>query len=376
MQLVNQLQSMMEKLTKSTSTSQRCTLTDKYGGSFMNVAGMLQGMVAVLWVIVVGLITLAVLRATRGKSVKAFTTFILIAAVLAIALTSVSAGLVFIQPDERGVVISAIDPKGYREQALTPGLRWIVPFFENVVTYSISKQTYTMSIAPSEGAVIGDDSITARTLDGQEIFVDASVIFAIDPTKVVQVHIQWQNRYANDLVRALSRGLIRDAVSQFKVEEVVSTKRLELAQMMNDAMDKKLAENGLILSEFVLRNITFSTEYAASVEQKQVAEQQAQQAKFVVESKKQEAEQARQTAQGQADAVVIRAKGDAESRIIQAEAEAKALQLIADALNNNPDLLTYQYINKLAPNIQVMLVPNNTPYLLPLPTLQPTPAPN
>lgn len=342
----------------------------------MNVAGMLQGMVAVLWVIVVGLITLAVLRATRGKSVKAFTTFILIAAVLAIALTSVSAGLVFIQPDERGVVISAIDPDGYRDQALTPGLRWIVPFFENVVTYSISKQTYTMSIAPSEGAVIGDDSITARTLDGQEIFVDASVIFAIDPTKVVQVHIQWQNRYANDLVRALSRGLIRDAVSQFKVEEVVSTKRLELAQMMNDAMDKKLAENGLILSEFVLRNITFSTEYAASVEQKQVAEQQAQQAKFVVESKKQEAEQARQTAQGQADAVVIRAKGDAESRIIQAEAEAKALQLIADALNNNPDLLTYQYINKLAPNIQVMLVPNNTPYLLPLPTLQPTPAPN
>ena len=344
----------------------------------MNVASMLQGMVAVLWVIVVGLIILAVMRATRGKSVKTFTLFILIAAVLAIALTSVSAGLVFIQPDERGVVISAIDPKGFREQALTPGLRWIVPFFENVITYSISKQTYTMSIAPSEGAVVGDDSITARTLDGQEIFVDASVIFAIDPTKVVQVHIQWQNRYANDLVRALARGLIRDAVSQFKVEEVVSTKRLELAQMMTETMDSKLAENGLILSEFVLRNITFSTEYAASVEQKQVAEQQAQQAKFVVESKKQEAEQARQTAQGQADAVVIRAKGDAESRLIQAEAEAKALQLIADALNNNPDLLTYQYINKLAPNIQVMLVPNDTPYLLPLPTLQPTttPTPN
>jgi regulator of protease activity HflC (stomatin/prohibitin superfamily) len=68
---------------------------------------------------------------------------------------------------------------------------------------------------------------------------------------------------------------------------------------------------------------------------------------------------------------VIRAKGDAESRLIQAEAEAKALQLIADALRDNPDLITYQYVNKLAPGVQVMLVPNNTPYLLPMPTLEP-----
>ena len=78
---------------------------------------------------------------------------------------------------------------------------------------------------------------------------------------------------------------------------------------MNDRMAEKLADNGLLLVDFVLRNVTFSPEYAASVEQKQIAEQQAQQAKFVVESKKQEAEQARQTAQGAADAVVIRAKG-------------------------------------------------------------------
>ncbi len=120
----------------------------------------------------------------------------------------------------------------------------------------------------------------------------------------------------------------------------------------------------------MLRNITFSPEYAASVEQKQIAEQQAQQAKFVVEQRKQEAEQARQVAQGLADAVVIHAKGDAEARLIQAEAEAKALELIAAALADKPELLTYQYITKLAPGIQVMLVPNNTPYLLPLPTLQ------
>jgi len=228
-----------------------------------------------------------------------------------------------------------------------------------------------MSIAPVEGQIQGDDSIAARTSDGQEIFVDATVLYAIDPEKVVQVHIAWQNRYTDDLVRPLARGVIRDAVSQFRVEEVVTSQRFELVRQFREAMSAKMQENGLILVDFILRNITFSPEYAASVEQKQVAEQQAQQAKFVVESKRQEAEQARQAAQGQADAVVIRAKGDAESRLIQAEAEAKALQLIAAALRDNPDLITYQYVNKLAPGVQVMLVPNDTPYLLPLPSLEP-----
>jgi regulator of protease activity HflC (stomatin/prohibitin superfamily) len=105
----------------------------------------------------------------------------------------------------------------------TPGLRWIIPFAETVERYPISKQTYTMSIAPEEGNVRGDDSIEARTSDGQVVLVDASVIYSINPDNVVQVHITWQNRYNNDLVRAVARGVIRDAVSQFGIEQVYSS---------------------------------------------------------------------------------------------------------------------------------------------------------
>ncbi len=107
-----------------------------------------------------------------------------------------------------------------------------------------------MSIAPNEGAIQGDDSITARTSDGQEIFVDASVIYAIDPEKVVQVHIDWQNRYDNELVRPLARGVIRDVVSQYKVEEVVTTQRVEMISQISTDMNQKLEDNGLSLVEF------------------------------------------------------------------------------------------------------------------------------
>jgi regulator of protease activity HflC (stomatin/prohibitin superfamily) len=335
----------------------------------MNVASFIQIFAVVAWLAFFGLLVIVVMRASRSKNIKGAITILLVVLAAALILSTVSAGIVFIKPEDRGVVISAVQPGGYRLQPLQPGLRWIIPFFESVVVYPISRQTYTMSVAPNEGAIQGDDSITARTSDGQEIFVDASVIYAIDPEKVVQVHIDWQTRYDQELVRPLARGVIRDVVSQYKVEEVVTSQRVKMISQISEDMNNKLEDNGLILVNFILRNITFSPEYAASVEQKQVAEQQAQQAAFVVEQRRQEAEQARQVAQGQADAVVINAKGAADARVIQAQAEAQALKLIAEALKNNDKLLLYQYINQLAPGIQVMLVPNDNPYLLTLPTL-------
>jgi regulator of protease activity HflC (stomatin/prohibitin superfamily) len=315
----------------------------------------------------------------RGRRSGALGSAALICLVVAVILGTLGAGLVFIEPQEAAVVISYVSPKGYREQPLTSGLRWIIPFVEYVQRYSISSQSYTMSIVPDENANQRDDSVLARTADGQELYIDASVIYQINPEKLIDVHIKWQSRYTDELVRPQARGVIRDAVSQYSVDEAVTTMRFEMVDDMKARLSKVLEENGLQLIDIVLRNVTYSEEYAAAVEQKQIAEQQALQAAFVIQTKKNEAEQVRETAKGAADAqvtqaegeakaVVIQAQAAAEARLIQAEAEAKALEMIADALEDNPDLLTYQYINKLAPNITVMLVPADNPYILPLPT--------
>ena len=333
----------------------------------MDVTVVLAWFVGILWFATIMWVAFAVFRAARKRPVKAAVPVTIVLALLAVILTIVNSGLVFIQPQERGVVISAFAPQGYRSQPLQPGLSWVIPFFEKVEIYTISYETYTMSIATEEGQRVGDDSISARTADGQEILVDASVIFAVDPEQVITVHILWQDRYEEELVRAQSRSIIRDAVSQFNVNEVVTTKRFELIDVINQNMTEALGENGLLLVDFVIRNITFSEEYAAAVEQKQIAEQQAQQAELLVEKKKQEAEQARQEAQGAADAAVIAAEGQAKARILEAEAEAKALEVQAQVLADYPDLLTYVYITKLSPNVDVMFLPSDAPFIFPLP---------
>jgi regulator of protease activity HflC (stomatin/prohibitin superfamily) len=314
-------------------------------------------------------IVVVIVRAGRGTETKGATWYILGLAAVALIITIVSAGMVFVQPTERGVVISALDD-GVRDEALEPGLHWIVPFLENAIMYPISRQTYTMSIAHAEGAISGDDSVEARTSDGQIVKIDASVIFSIDPDRTVEQHVKWDGAYVDNLVRPVSRGIIRDAVSQFGIEEVVSSKRFELSQLMFVGMEKILTEGGFNLADFVLRNIAFSDEYADSVEQKQIAEQQAQQASNIVQQREFEAEQARQVAEGIADANVIEAEGNAKAIVIVANADAEALELIAEALKRNPDLLTFEYIKKLSPGIEVMLVPNDNPYLLPLPSLE------
>lgn len=331
----------------------------------MDIATLIQGIASFAWIGVIGVLAAIFVRASRNQAVKGLSTAAITLLTAAILLTTVGAGLVFIRPEERGVVFSAFAEGGLRKESLDAGVHWIIPFVEQVRTYPISRQTYTMSATPTEGYVVGDDSIRARTNDGQEVFIEASVIYSIDPDHIINLHINWQDRYTDELVRPTARGIIRDVASQFGVEEIVSTQRAAMEEQISSAMDLKFGENNLILVDFVLRDVHFSEEYALAVEQKQIAEQQAQQAKFVVESKKQEAEQARQIAQGQADAAVIAAQGAAEARLIEAQAEAEANRLLAQSLT--PELVQYQYVLKLSPGVSTIFIPSDNQFILPLP---------
>jgi regulator of protease activity HflC (stomatin/prohibitin superfamily) len=73
-------------------------------------------------------------------------------------------------------------------------------------------------------------------------------------------------------------------------------------------------------------------------------------------------------AQGQADAAVIAAQGAAEAQIIQAQAQAEANELIGQSIQQNPEILQYQYIQKLSPGVQTIFIPSGNQFILPLPT--------
>src|SRR5688572_12749561 len=116
----------------------------------MDIASLIQGLATLMWLGALGALGYVVFNAARGRKFGGGAAVIIGVVVLALVLTTAAAGLTFVEPEERGVVISSLQPNGLRPDALTPGLHWVIPFAERVRTYQISRQTYTMSASEGE----------------------------------------------------------------------------------------------------------------------------------------------------------------------------------------------------------------------------------
>ena len=339
---------------------------------------LLNYLTIIAWILFGLLVVFLTLQAFRvGGPREAYKTIgskrIIMSFFLALTITLISAAMVFIEPQQVGVVVSILSRDGYREQPFRSGLHWIVPLAERVNIYPIYWQTYTMSNDPLEGEKIGDDSIAARTSDGQSVFLDTSVIYRIDSNEVIRVHIDWQDRYIEQFVRPILRGIVRTEVSQFTADEVNSSKRKILEANLDELVRNAFGDQGFILDRFLLRNIAFSQEYAKAIELKQVAEQKQTQREYEAEQMRKLAEGVRDKyaleAKGKAEAILLEGEAQADVIILKGKADAEALRLINEVIKMNPDMITFRYVDKLGQAMRAMLVPSDNPFLLPMPDI-------
>jgi len=284
-----------------------------------------------------------------------------------------SASMVFIDPREVGVVVSLLAPNGVREQPMYSGLHLKVPLFEEVVRYPIIIQSYTMSGRPYEGEEVGDDAIRARTADGQLVIIDVTAMFRVLADMAVKLHINWQDRYVHDFIRPALRSFVRSQAARFNVDEINSEKRKAFEEALNELTNAHSRGTGIEPLGILVRNITFSPEYALSVEEKMTAKQRIREAEYkalqMANIASGEGKQITIKARAQAQAIVNVATAEAEAHVVKAKAEAQALERIGEALDQRDNLLTYRYIDKLSPNIRAMLLPSNAPLILPMPEL-------
>lgn len=299
-----------------------------------------------------------VMSASQGRTVRRGIMLALVGLVVGLIFSVISQGILIVQPTEVAVVFNTLT--GNLEQPKRAGTHIIIPVVQTYQIYPIEQQNFTMG---EMGAQVDDEPVRARTQDGQEITLEVSILYSIDPEHVNTVHQRWLSRWENDFVRPTARGLVRDVVSGFRAVEIYGEQRGEMETEMQAQMTAAMESEGLVLTDLLVRDITFTEEFAQSIERAQIAEQEAQQARFRVEQRRQEAEQARAVAEGQRDAAIARAEGEAQSIILRAQAEAEALRLVSEQLAANPLLIQYQYVQSLADNIQLALVPSNSPFL-------------
>ena len=242
---------------------------------------------------------------------------------------------VVVDPGERAVIFN----KATGSLRVTPneGFYFLIPLIEEPTIYDVRTRTYTMSIAPLEGELKGDDSLQALTADGQTVLLDISIRYHPDMTRLVELHRTLGVDYVNKVLRPQVRAVVRLIVSDFPVIEVYSGKRQAIQALIEERMRAGLAKSYIVLDEALLRNVQFSKEFQDAIENKQIAQQEAQRMKYVLE--KQEMEKKR--------------------KIIEAEGESEALRLKGKALAENPLLVQYEYIKLLAPNIQAIITDQN-----------------
>ncbi len=342
----------------------------------MGISSLLGFVALAGWVATVAGIGLAILSASQGRPTRNGVTLAIIGVVVGVVFSVFSQGVIIVQPQEVAVVFDTIggdllEPRG-------PGIHIIVPVVQEATYYSVAQREYTMSGASGQGTTVGDGAVSSRTSDGQEVQIDATIIYAIDPANANLVHQRWQNRFQAELVRPTVRGIIRDEISRYGVEEVYSTQREALRAGIREVIETRFAQEGLMVSDFLIRDIQFSAEYSQSVEQKQIAEQDRLRAMQEADRLRVQAQGERdaavyqaegqrlsaiERANGEADSLRLRAQAEADAILLRAQADAQALALINEQLSQNPNLLQWRYIDTLSDNVDMILLPSNSPFL-------------
>ena len=243
---------------------------------------------------------------------------------------------IVVDPGERAVIFN----KATGNLRVTPneGFYFLIPLIEEPTIYDVKAKTYTMSIATMEGEIKGDDSLQALTSDGQNVLLDISVRYHPDVDNLDKLHRRIGVDFVNKVLRPEVRSIVRMVVSEYPVLDVYSGKRMLIQSEIEKGLSASFKKSYIICDEMLLRNVQFSTDFQQAIENKQIAQQEAQRMVYVLE--KQEMEKKR--------------------KIIEAEGESEALRLKGKALADNPSLIQYEYIKLLAPNIQAIVTDQNT----------------
>jgi len=293
---------------------------------------------------VVGIVVMGYLLAKKGRPgsadlsawLKGKAKLTIAVALVVVAVVLVFQSFVTVQAGTVGVVKRL----GAVRSELNPGLHMIFPFVDKVIIFPTVKKTYEASDQPeSSQADYPDIIVSALTSDGQQIRVGLTARFMIQPGKAAWIlqNLGDERAYVEKVVKTEIRGSGRRVPTKFAAFDLYTKRSYEAQQVLFDEIAPKFQANGLILDELILRNVTFTAEYAKTLEEKQIALEN-----ITTEKNKLEQEKIRK-----------------EQKIVAAEGDARSIEIRQTALTKNPTIIQWEFVQKLAPNIQWGVLPDN-----------------
>src|SRR5712692_1852934 len=182
-----------------------------------------------------------------------------------------------------GVRVSQI--WGARPGTLYPGVHLITPLVDSVELYDTREQVYTTAAsnaaanrpAPLGGplaataanggaASVQPEVLTVQAREGLNIGLAVSVRYRLDPQRLSYIHANLPRAIGDEVVAPTVATIYRQLAPNYITREIFATKREELRLGAATAITTRLASDGIIVREVLLRDLKLPEEYAQGLE--------------------------------------------------------------------------------------------------------------
>ncbi|HET6724880.1 MAG TPA: prohibitin family protein [Gammaproteobacteria bacterium] len=251
-------------------------------------------------------------------------------AIVIVVAIFIYASFYTIGPGHRGVLLKwgAVVPG-----SIAPGAHFKLPVAESVVTLDVRVQKYHAREA-------------AASKDLQDVSTEVAVNFHLVPGKVGMLYKNVGNIQALEqkVLTPSASNAVKAVVARYNAEELVQN-RDSIKQGIANEIISALKPYSVKVDAVNITNFKFSGDYAAAIEQKQVAQQKALQSNYELQKAKIDAQQQ-----------IVKAEAHAKATLVAAHAEAKALELKRKAVT--PELIMLNAVNKWDGKMPATLVTN------------------
>lgn len=210
------------------------------------------------------------------SGIQASLVFKIIGGVILIFVIILVFPVVVVGPGDRGVVFN--NATGIEDRILGEGVHIRIPFVETVTKVSVRVQKT-------------DVKAEAASKDLQTVNTDIVVNWHMSAQKVNKIfqEIGDEQSVQDRILAPAVNEVVKAATAQNTASDILA-KRPELKQTIDKALSERLNRYNIMLDDVSIVNVNFTPEFNRAIEEKQIAQQQAEQAKFLVEKARNEAE--------------------------------------------------------------------------------------